>query len=190
MKAPHTFAAPEFVPKEPAVGERWSAEFNRYDEGVRYVYRHGAHELTLFWAAPTAAEIGGLRDAEVEVGLFSHGPAAFLLYKVKNVCEWSDASFNVHLVPEGERELPEEAPGDRARLKLTLVDAEDGVVRARRILSLDKVMTQALRHAMREQAGAPFNRLIYDAAVQEVHARYKDSDALAVVAEVVEPALG
>ena len=190
MQAPHTFPRPDHVPAEPAVGEPWSAEFKRYDEGVRYVYRYGAHELTLFWIAPTLAEITGLRDADVEVGLFSHGPAAFLLYKVKNVCEWSDASFNVHLVPQGELELPAEAPGDRARLKLTLVDAEDGIVRSRRILSLDKVMTQALKHAMREQAATPFNRLIYDAAVQEVHARYQDSDALAAVAEVVEAALG
>ena len=190
MKALHTFPRPESLPPEPGVGERWSAEYNRYDEGARYVYRYGAHELTLFWNAPTQAEIAGLRDADVEVGLFSHGPAAFLLYKIRNVCEWSDASFNVHLAPEAERELPAESPGDRARLKLTLVDAEDGVVRARRILSLDKVMTQALKHAMREQDSAPFNRLIYDAAVQEVHARYQDTDALAEVAEVVEAALG
>jgi hypothetical protein len=190
MNEPHTFARPEVLPKEPKIGERWSAEFNSYDEGVRYVYRYGAHELTLFWTAPTSAEIAGLRDADVEVGLFSHGPAAFLLYKIRNVCEWSDASFNVHLVPEGELELPDEEPGDRARLKLTLVDADDGIVRSRRILSLDKVMTQALKHVMREQSAAPFNRLIYDAAVQEVHARYQDSDALAEVAEVVEPALG
>ncbi len=190
MKDLHTFPRPDSLPPEPGVGERWSAEYNRYDEGVRYVYRHGAHELTLFWPAPTPAEMAGLRDADVEVGLFSHGPAAFLLYKIKNVCEWSDASFNAHLIPESERELPNEAPGDRARLKLTLVDTEDGIVRSRRILSLDKVMTQALKHALREQAAAPFNRLVYDAAVQEVHARYQDSDALAAVAEVVEAALG
>lgn len=190
MSTPHTFPAPGFVPKEPAVGEPWSSEFNQYDEGVRYLYRHGAHDLTLFWPAPTPAEVAGLRDADVEIGLFSHGPAAFLLYKIKNVCEWSDAAFNTHLVPAGDLELPNEEPGDRARLKLTLVDADDGIVRARRILSLDKVMTQALKHAMREQAAAPFNRLVYDAAIAEVHARYRDSDALAAVAEVVEPAFG
>ncbi|MDD5388355.1 MAG: hypothetical protein PHD37_03360 [Gallionellaceae bacterium] len=190
MKDLHTFPRPDFLPPEPTVGERWSAEHRQYDEGVRYVYRYGAHELTLFWPAPTPAEVTGLRDADVEVGLFSHGPAAFLLYKVKNVCEWSDASFNAHLVPENERELPNEAPGDRARLKITLVDSEDGIVRARRILSLDKVMTQALKHAMREQMATPFNRLIYDAAVRDVHTKYQDSDALVAVAEVVEPALG
>lgn len=189
-KEPHTFERPEFVSPDPRVGERWSEAHAKYDEGVRYLYRHGAHELTLFWNAPTVGEVQGLRDADVEVGLFTHGSAAFLLYKIKDVCEWSDAAFNAHLVPEGERELPNEATGDRARLKITLVNAEDGIVMARRLVSLDKVMTQALKHCMREQMAAPFNRVLYDAAVTEVHSRYADSDALVKVAEVVEPCLG
>jgi hypothetical protein len=189
-KEPHTFERPDFVAPEPKVGERWSEQHTQYDEGVRYVYRYGAHELTLFWNAPTVGEVQGLREADVEVGLFTHGSAAFLMYKIKNVCEWSDAAFNVHLVPEAERELPQEATGDRARLKITLVNAEDGIVMGRRLVSLDKVMTQALKHCMQEQMAAPFNRVLYDAAVTEVHSRYADSDALAQVAEVVEPCLG
>lgn len=172
------------------VGEVYDPAYSRYDEGARYLYTGGAHELTLFWNGPTSAEIAGLRTQPVEVGLFSHGPAGFFLYKIQDVCEWSDVAFNVHLVPEAERQLPDETPGDRARLKLTLVDAETGVIRAKRIVSLDKVMTQAVKHLMAEQAAAPFNRLIYDAALQEVHGRYADSDALARVAEVVESALG
>lgn len=189
-KDPHTFARPDAMAHEPKVGERWSEAHTRYDEGVRYVYRHGAHELTLFWNGPTVGETQGLRGADVEVGLFTHGSAAFLLYKIKDVCEWSDAAFNAHLVPEEERELPQEATGDRARLKITLVNAEDGIIMARRLVSLDKVMTQALKHCMQEQMAAPFNRVLYDAAVTEVHSRYADSDALVKVAEVVEPCLG
>ncbi len=172
------------------VGEVFDPAYSQYDEGARYLYTGGAHDLTLFWIAPTGAEIEGLRSQPIEVGLFSHGPAAFFLYKIKDVCEWSDVAFNAHLVPEAERQLPNETPGDRARLRITLVDAETGVIQAKRLVSLDKVMTQAVKHAMAEQAAAPFNRLIYDAAVQEVHGRYGDSDALAQVAEVVEPALG
>lgn len=189
-KEPHTFARPEFVAAEPQVGERWSERHTQYDEGVRYVYCQGAHELTLFWNGPTPGEVQGLRGAAVEVGLFTHGAAAFLLYKIKDVCEWSDAAFNAHLVPAEERELPQEATGDRARLKITLVNADDGIVMARRIVSLDKVMTQALRHCMQEQMATPFNRVLYDAAIAEVHARYADSDALVKVAEVVEACLG
>jgi hypothetical protein len=172
------------------VGEVYDPAYTRYDEGARYAYAAEGHELALFWNAPTQAEIEGFRGQPVETGVFTHGPAAFLLYKVRNVCEWSDVAFNIHLVPEAERDLPREEPGDRARLRLTLVDAEDGVIRAKRIVSLDKVMTQALKHVMGEQAAMPFNHIVYDSAVQEVHARYRDSDALAAVAEVVEPALG
>jgi hypothetical protein len=172
------------------VGEVYDPAYSRYDEGARYLYTAGAHDLTLFWSGPSAGEVAGVRSQPVEVGLFSHGPVAFFLCKIQDVCEWSDVAFNVHLIPEAERQLPDEGTGDRARLKITLVDAETGVIQAKRIVSLDKVMTQAVRHVMEEQAATPFNRLIYDAALQEVHGRYADSDALARVAEVLEQALG
>lgn len=188
MKELHTFQRPDFVPSEPAIGEAWSSEYTQFDEGVRYVYRQGAHELTLFWRGPTVGERQGLMQAEVQAGLFSHGPAAFLLYKIENVCEWSDAAFNAHLAPD--MQIPQEPAGERARLKITMVDADTGLVAARRMVSLDKVMTQAVKHALREQSAAPFNRLLYDAAVQEVHGRYPDTEALVRAAEVVEPCLG
>ncbi len=190
MSPVHTFRRPEVLPETRHVGERWSPEHERYDEGARYLYRHGAHELTLFWKGPTAAEIEGFRTRPVEVGLYVQAPAAFLLYKIEHVCEWSDVAFNVHLVPEAERELPNEATGDRARFRLTLVDADDGVIRAKRLVSLDKVMTQALRHTMHEQARAPFDRAAYDAAVRAAHARFPDSDAMIRAAEFQEAALG
>ncbi|NWG87322.1 MAG: hypothetical protein HXY26_07430 [Hydrogenophilaceae bacterium] len=190
MSGLHTFQRPDVAKLGPQVGEVYSAEHNRYDEGARYSYRDQAHDLVLFWAGPIQAEIEGLRGQAVEVGLFNHGPAAFLLYKIQNVCEWSDLAFNVHLVPEAERQLPAEPAGERGRLRITLVNADDGIVMAKRLVSLDKVMTQALRQAMRDQAAQPFNRLLYDAAVQEVHARFQDSDAMALAAEVVEATLG
>ncbi|MGF1548690.1 MAG: hypothetical protein ACFCUG_15340 [Thiotrichales bacterium] len=172
------------------IGDVYSPEHTRYDEGARYLYSDGAHELVLFWNGPTPAEVEGFRTRPMEVGLFTHGPAAFFLYKIKDVCDWSDVAFNLHLVPEEQRELPEEAAGDRARLRMVLVNAEDGVIRAKRIVSLDKVMTQAVKMVLRQQAADEFNRVIYEAAVQQVYGRYADSEALAGVAEVIEPALG
>jgi hypothetical protein len=186
----HTFVRPDLPDDSRRIGEAYAPEYNRYDEGVRYQYRNGAHELTLFWSAPSAAEITGLRDQPVTIGLYSHGPAAFLLYKIADVCEWSDAAFNVHLVPEDERELPAEPTGERARLIITLVDAADGIIKGRRLVSLDKVMTQALRHAMVEQAQAPFVPPLYEIAVQESHARFPDTDAMAQAAEIIEATLG
>lgn len=186
----HIFLRPQAVSPDPAVGHPWSPAHTRYDQGVRYLYRHGAHQLTLFWPAPTPDEVHGLSRAAIEVGLFTHGPAGFLLYKIQGVCEWSDAAFNLALLPPDERELPAEATGERARLKLALVNCDDGLVVARRLVSLEPVMTQALRHVMQAQADTPFNRQSYDLAVAEVHRRYTDSDALVKVAEVVEACLG
>lgn len=186
----HTFQRPDVVSDARQVGEVYSAEHNKYDEGARYTYRNGAHDLVLFWQQPTVAEIQGFRSEPVELALFLNGPAAFLLYKVQNVCEWSDVAFNVHLLPENERELPADPTGERARMILTLVDAEDGIIKAKRFVSLDKVMTQALRHVMHDQAGQPFVQAFYEAAVQETYARYADSDALMQAAEVVEATLG
>lgn len=186
----HTFTRPDIPDDSRRIGEPYSPEHNRYDEGVRYLYRNGAHDLTLFWSGPSPAEINGLRDQPVTVGLYNHGPAAFLLYKIDQVCEWSDAAFNVHLIPEAERELPQEPTGERARLIITLVDAGDGIIKGRRLVSLDKIMTQALRHTMAEQAKAHFVRPLYDLAVQESHGRFPDTDAMAQAAEVVEATLG
>lgn len=186
----HTFVRPDIPDDSRRIGEPYSPGHNRYDEGVRYLYRHGAHDLTLFWKSPSAAELAGLRDRPVTVGLYIHGPAAFLLYKIDDVCEWSDAAFNVHLVPEAERELPDEPTGERARLIITLVDADDGIIKGRRLVSLDRVMTQALRHVMAEQARTPFVAPLYEIAVQESHARFPDSDAMVRAAEVVEATLG
>lgn len=186
----HTFQRPDALADTRQVGEVWSPDHDRYDEGARYVYRQGAHELTLFWNGPTVAEIAGLRSRPVEVGLYGHGPAAFLLYRIDNVCEWSDLAFNVHLIAAAERQLPAEPPGERARLRITLVDAKNGVIRAKRIVSLDKVMTQALRHVMEAQAAAAFERIAYDAALAEAHARFADSDAMIRAAEFQEATLG
>ena len=141
MAPVHTFPRPKTLPETRHVGERWSPEHSCCDEGARYVYRDGAHEPTLFWNGPTKAGVNGFWFKPVEVGLHVQGAAAFLLYKIQDVCEWSDVAFNVHLVPEAKWALPQEAAGDRARLRLTLVDAGDGIVRAKRIVSLDKVIT-------------------------------------------------
>ncbi len=186
----HTFKRPEALPATAQVGERWSEAYTRYEEGARFLYRHGAHELTLFWQAPTAAEINGFCLKPVEVGLYVQGPAAFLLYKIEDVCDWSDVAFNVHRVPEDERELPNEPTGERARFRLTLVDAQDGIVRAKRIVSLDKVMTQALRMVMQAQAAATFDRAAYEAAVRAAHARFPEPKAMLQAAEFQEAALG
>lgn len=190
MSHAHEFARPEVEGDARKVGEPYLADYTHYDEGARYTYYKEAHDLVLFWNRPSAVEIAGFRDRPVTVGLYVNGAAAFLLYKIEGVCEWSDVAFNVLRQPEPERELPNEPTGERGRLRLTLVDAGDGLIKAKRLVSLDKVMTQSLRHAMHEQTARPFVQPLYDLAVQETYARFPDSDAMAAAAELIEATLG
>lgn len=186
----HTFTRPDVETDAHPVGSVYSELHNKYDEGARYAYRQGAHDLVLFWKDPTPAEVAGVRDQPIEVGLYSNGPVGFLLYKIKDVCEWSDVAFNVHLVDAAERELPTEPTGERGRLRVTLVDADTGIIKAKRLVSLEKISTQALRHSMQEQAERPFVRTLYDIAIQETYARFADTDAMAEAAEITEPTHG
>lgn len=190
MSHVHEFARPEVEGDARKVGEPYLADYTRYDEGARYTYYKEAHDLVLFWNQPSAAETVGFRDRPISVGLYVYGAAAFLLYRIEDVCEWSDVAFNVQRQPEAERELPHEPTGERGRLRLTLVDAGDGLIKAKRLVSLDRVMTQALRHVMQEQATRPFVQPLYDLAIQETYARFPDSDAMAAAAEVIEATLG
>lgn len=186
----HTFARPEIDADPRQIGTPYAPGYTRFDEGSRYLYNQGAHELSLFWSQPSATEIAGFRDRPIEVALYPDAALALLLYRIDQICEWSDVAFHYQRVPETERELPEEPTGERGRLRLFLVDCDTGLIVARRLVSLDKVMTQALRHTWHAQAGSHFDPLQYDLALQQIHARFPDSDALVRVAEVQEMALG
>jgi hypothetical protein len=190
MSRLHSFQRPEVKPDARQVGTPWSADYQRYDEGARFLYQDEAYELTLFWKSPSSAEARGFAAAPVELALYSTPPAAFLLYKIAGVCEWSDVAFNAQRIPAADRQQPQEPPGERAHMRLFLVDADTGLIVARRLVALEKILTQALKNEFEQQFASGFNELLYDAAVQSAHARFADGDAMLKVADVHEVAHG
>ena len=51
-----------------------------------------------------------------------------------------------------------------------------------------RAVTQAMREALQEQMQTPFSRFEYEGLVQQVYARYPDSDALLKDAQLMEAA--
>lgn len=190
MREMHTFSRPAISDDPRQVGQRWSLSHSHYNEGARFIYHDGAYELTLFWSAVSDRETNGFRTQPLELALYEDAPCAFLLYRIDQICEWSDVAFNFHRMPETERSLPAEPPGERGRLLLFLVDCDSGLIRARRFAVIDKVMTQALRHSLLQQAETACDAIRYDATVVQTHARFPDSDALAKAADIQEYTLG
>ena len=86
----------------------------------------------------------------------------------------------------GREEIPAEVPGEYARVQMTLVDASSGIIRAKRVVRMARAVTQAMREALQEQMQTPFSRFEYEGLVQQVYARYPDSDALLKDAQLME----
>ena len=168
------------------IGEVYSADHTDYSEATQYCYYDGGHDLVLFWAKPTPEEIRGFNTQPVAFALYVQKPVLFLLYRIADVCEWSDVAYNIHQLRAEEQEVPREVPGDHARVQMTLVDASTGIIRAKRIVYMGRAMTQAMRHTLQEQMKISFSRFDYEALVQQAYARYPDSDAMLKDALLVE----
>ena len=170
------------------VGEIYSSKHTQYSEATQYCYYNGVHDLALFWTRPTLKEINGFLSQPLEISLYVEQSVLFLLYRIVDICEWSDVAYNVHQLRAEEQLVPADIPGNRARLQMTLVNADSGIILAKRMLSISPAMTQALRHTLQEQMKTPLSRFEYEAQVQQAYACYPDSDAMLKNAWMMETA--
>lgn len=170
------------------VGKPYIPGKNTYDEGSRYVYRQGGHELLLTMATPSRAEVEAARVGESEFALFTEGPLLVLLYRFGRPGEgipWGDAPYSWHLLPAEVRDLPSAdlEAGKRALIHVTLVDAATGLIRSLRLVSLSPELTRELHAAIRAQAAAPWPPAGgYDAALNALYARHPTTESLLAAA--------
>jgi len=170
------------------VGEIYSSRHTEYSEATQYCYYNGVHDVALFWSRPTLKEINGFLSQPVEVALYVEQSVLFLLYRIVDICEWSDVAYNIHQLRAEEQLVPADVPGSRARLQMTLVNADSGIILAKRMLDISPALTQALRHTLQEQMQMPISRPEYEAQVQQAYARYPDTDAMLKDAWMMETA--
>ena len=170
------------------VGEIYSSKHTEYSEATQYCYYNGVHDLALFWARPTLKEINGFLSQPLELAVYVEQSVLFLLYRIVDICEWSDVAYNIQQLRPEEQAVPADVPGNRAGVQMTLVNADSGIILARRMLNISPAMTQALRHTLQEQTLTPLSRYEYEAQVQQAYARYPDSDAMLKDAWMMETA--
>lgn len=155
-----------------SVGQPYNPSRTQWPEGAHYNYRSGAHELLLFFASPSAAEIKAVRQGAARFALHVRPPVLLLLWSFAPALLWSDAPYSWHLVPGEERDLPSADldAGKGALLRIVMVDAATGIVRAIRAVSLTASFTGALHTAIRNQADAPWRESEYDSTLERIYA--------------------
>jgi len=162
------------------VGKRYIAGRAAIDPRAEYNFRGGQHELLLCLSSLTEREVEAVRRGEAEFGLVVSGDVIFFLYRFGEAIRWSDAPYSWHLVPPGERELPEPpaTAETRALLSVVLVDADRNMVRALRALTFSPDFTRELHGAIREQAGRTWTVAAYDAELRRAYKRWPTTDLM------------
>ncbi|HWR09285.1 hypothetical protein [Sporomusa sp.] len=152
------------------VGQLYESGQNKLEEKINYRLDSDGHGLVIVKAGIINQEIENIQNGAAELSLYIDGPIIFLLFKFGNE-SWNDAPYSWHTVPRGIRVYPEEA-ADTATLKVTLVDAADGIVRAMREVALTPEFVGQLNAAITSQANGSFNGLSYAKHLNIVYNQY------------------
>ena len=130
-------------------------------EAIEYNYQSGDHTLLLSMKNLHPKEIEAVREAEAEFGLYCENGIVFLLYRFGAHLPWSDSAFSWWNVAEEDRQIPapQANPAERILLKIILVEAATGIVKAIRVTTFSPAFTERLHDAIRQQAkDEPFSR--------------------------------
>lgn len=144
-----------------AIGKPLFENRNNLPEAIEYNYQAGDHTLLLSMKNLHPKEIEAVRETEAEFGLYCENGIVFLLYRFGEILPWSDSAFSWWNVAEEDRRIPAppENPAERILLKIILVEAGSGIVKAIRVTTLSPQFTEKLHEAIRRQAmSEPFSR--------------------------------
>lgn len=156
------------------VGQLYESNQDKIEEKINYRFDKAGHCLVIVKAGITAKDVETIENGSVELGLYVDGPIIFLLFKF-GTSNWNDAPYSWHTIPREFRVYPVEAQ-DTATLKVTLVDAVDGLVRAVRTVALTPDFADKLNEMITIQAKGSFNGLSYAKHINIVYNQYTSDD--------------
>ena len=167
-----------------SVGELYYPGITSWPEAVEYNYFSGNHELRFILKNPSSYVTGVIRKMPVQLGLFLQDDIILLVYRFVDyrkqlVPVHGYSPFSIHLVPENMRRLPDMQPGQEAEdtLRIHLVDAGTGILKAARSVILSPEFTGALCSAITSQSKTPLAD-DYNERLLEIDKRYPDSGSL------------
>ena len=156
------------------VGQLYEAGQDKLEEKIVYRLDKDGHGLVIIKAGIAGQEVENMEHGSVKLGLYIDGPIIFLLFKF-GTSSWNDAPYSWHTVPRDLRAYPVEV-ADAGTLTVTLVDSEDGLVRAVRTVALTPEFADTLNEAITIQANGSFNGLSYAKHINSVYNQYTSED--------------
>lgn len=163
---------------EPFAPERTKWPHNRFE--LRYF--DGSYLLQICEASPPETSVEAFRHGPMHLGLHFERNVIFFLFKIEGSWAWSDQAFSIHLVDPNDRG-PGDASGEHfVPLSVVLVDADTGLVRALRMVTMSPRFATAFQGFIDRQRALPFSRDEHTKAIAAVYSKYRNSKALAAAA--------
>lgn len=165
-----------------AIGKPLFEARGELPEAIEYNYQAGDHMLLLSMKNLHPLEIRAVREDEAEFGLYCENGIIFLLYRFGETLPWSDSAFSWWNVAKEDRRIPapQANPAERILLKIILVEAATGVVKAIRVTTFSPEFTEKLHTAIRSQAnGSEFSREEFVARGLAIYQKQTPSDLAA-----------
>jgi hypothetical protein len=145
---------------------------------VQYNYRAGHHELIMFLPNLSALQVQDVMDGRCEFAFLEAGDVIVLLFRFGGTMPWGDALYSWHLIrqrnPE-EATIPDVDGTEAARILLHvfLVEANTGILKGVRDVSLSPAFSAVLQAAIVRQAERPWpGGEEYARQVEELYRKY------------------
>jgi len=156
------------------VGELFRRGRHAWPAGGQFAFSPAGAELTLFRHDIGREIVDEVRQGEIELALIAELPLIVLAYRFGEVVAWDDVPYSWHLQPASWRVVPsvDSSPQARTLLWITLVGADNGIIRAQRGVTLSPFFTHSLQYTVRAQALMPFNPDECTTAISKVFLDY------------------
>ena len=162
------------------VGTLYNPEKLKYAAGSYFDMSGEESTLELFWPSPSEDDIRKVQYGRATFGLwYSNYGDVYFLYHFEDD-PWSDSVFStMQLAPEKRIRPPKIYGHKRLNLDITLVDADSGIVRATRQVSLSvsfsRKMCASVNRQFSERYLASWNLEDFQKRCREIYAEYPQS---------------
>jgi hypothetical protein len=169
------------------VGKLYISGKTQWPEASEYNYDADGHTIRIFLRAPTSKEIQGIKNGSIDLALHYADRIPTLLFRFGekgNTMPWSDCPFDWWLVPVERRQTPEPITNSLAALlSILLVDADTGILKAFRVVSMPTEFSRSLHdHILDQISGGEISASEYARISYELQTKYS-SEQLSRVAQ-------
>lgn len=156
------------------VGQPFSERKSWRHNSFELRYASGLFLLQLCFPSPPEREIKAFSEGAMHIALYCEQNVIFFCFRINNCMDWSDQAFSIQLIHEEDRDIPDTGNA-YVPLSLVLVDADTGIIRALRMVTMTPLFASAFKKRLQIQKDTPFSREEHFATVERIYRRYPTS---------------